>query len=332
MNPLDLTGPEFLRFYIPYGLCVVALAWLVRNLLDRAAGLSPSARWAPGIYPREGDAYAIAFLRGGRQEAVRTVLGRLVSAGLVTVEDHLVRALPKSAQEAAQLQPIEQTALGALKPEEALRAGKAERRIQEALEMHLWEIESELTREGLLPVGERRTADRVLLIGTWLAVGGLGLVKIGVAISRGRFNIGFLILLLIGFSLLISRLLRVPRRTNAARQYLDWLQESHRGLVRMLESGRRDSPGELALAAGIYGLTEVPGLSPLGRAFQPAPATQRKEDERKEGGGSSCSSGGGCGSSSGSSCSSGSSGSSDSGGSSCGGGCGGGGCGGCGGG
>jgi uncharacterized protein (TIGR04222 family) len=315
MNPLDLTGSEFLRFYVPYGLCIVALAWLVRALVDRAAGPTPSARWTLGTYPREGDAYAIAFLRGGRREAVRTVLGRLVSAGLLEVDGPLARALPEASERASQLQLIEGTAWGALEREVTLPAAEAEQRLQRALEPHLREIEDKLTREGLLPGPERKTAFRTLAAVTWLTVVGLGLAKLVVAISRGRWNVGFLILLLIGFSILIVRLLRPPQPTNAGKQYLDWLQESHRGLVRMLESGRRDNAGELALAAGIYGLAAVPGLAALGRSFQPVPVKRL----RKEGDSSSSSSGCGSGSSG---CSSGSS---------CGGGCGGGGCGGCGG-
>ena len=154
MNPLDLTGPEFLRFYVPYGLCVVALAWLARALLNRAAGAFPSARWLPGAYPREGDAYAIAFLRGGRQEAVRTVLARLVSAGLVQVENRLVVALPEPEAGRVRLQPIERTVWDALTTE-MLPAAEAEQRLQRALEPHLREIEDELTREELLPGRDR---------------------------------------------------------------------------------------------------------------------------------------------------------------------------------
>ena len=304
MNPLDLTGPEFLRFYVPYGLCVSVLAWLVRLVLDRVPGPTPSARWTPGTYPREGDAYKIALLRGDRQEAVRTVLGRLLSDKLIDVGDQLVRKLPEAERAAARLQPIEVAALGTLKMGESLRAGKAEQRIQTAIEPHLREIESELEREGLLPQRTRKTAYNVLWAAAWLAVGGLGIAKIVVALSRGRLNLGFLVLLLIGFTVLIARLLVPKHRTRAAQKYLDWLQESHRGLVQMIESGRRNSVGEMALAAGIYGLASVPDLQPLRQAFQPPPQTHSSDS-----------------SSSGSSCSS----------SSCGGGCGGGGCGGCGG-
>lgn len=305
MNPLDLTGPEFLRFYVPYGLCGVALGWLMRMVLERLPGPEPSARWTPGTYPREGDAYAIALLRGGRPEAARTFLGRLVSAGLLEVDDRQVRAVPGMQEASAQLQPLERTAWHALQSHLPLAATEAQQRLESALDADLRAIDGELAREGLVPAGSRKTALQALLLATWLAVGGLGVLKILVAISRGRLNLGFLILLVLGFTWLIVRLLRLPRQTQAARRYLDWLQESHRGLVRLLESGRRDHAGEMALAASIYGLAAIPGLSPLGTACQPPPPAQ--------------SSGSGCGS--GSSCSSGSS---------CGGGCGGG-CGGCGG-
>jgi len=317
MNPLDLTGPEFLRFYVPYGLCVVALAWLVRLLLDRAPGPA-SSRWAPGIYPREGDAYAIAMLRGGRTEAARTLLGRLVSAGLLDVVSRQVHAAPEADERSAQLQPVEATAWSALERQIPLDAAEAQQRLEGSLSPTLLAIEDELAREGLIPSREKRKVFQALVAAAWLAVGGLGLAKLAVAISRGRWNIWFLILLLIGFTVLILRLLRPPHRTHAARQYLDWLRESHRGLVHMLETGRRGGAGEMALAAGIYGLSAVPPLAALGTAFQPTPPSRRQD-------GSSSSSSSGCGSGSSDS------GSSDSGGSSCGGGCGGGGCGGCGG-
>ncbi len=312
MSVLDLTGPEFLRFYVPYGLCILALAWLLRAFLAWTASAPPSTRWTPGVYPREHDAYAIAFLRGGSREVVQTVLGRLVSARLVNVEDRQVTARPAIEKATAQLLPVEELAWSAL-PETPLDAEKAERQIKQAIGSRLQDIEKDLAHEGLLPSRERKTTFRALAVVAWLAVGGLGLAKLAVALARGRSNVGFLVLLLLGITLLTVRLLRPPHRMRAGKKYLEWLQESHRGLVNMLESGRREAAGEVALAAGIYGITAVPGLTVLYTALQPVPP-QRRNDS---------SSSGGCGSSA----------SSDSGGggSSCGGGCGGGGCGGCGG-
>ncbi|HKH47357.1 MAG TPA: TIGR04222 domain-containing membrane protein [Thermoanaerobaculia bacterium] len=309
MNPLDLTGPEFLGFYLPYGLCILALAWLVRALLYRSMSSPPDERRTPGTYPLEDDAYAIAFLRGGAPEAVRTVLGRLVGAEMLRVKDNQVRALGDPQSQAAQLEPIESTAWSAFTPGVSYRAVEAEQGVSGAISTHLREIEEELARQGLLPTHAWRSAFRALSALAGLAVLGLGLAKLLVAFSRGKSNVGFLILLLIGFGIAVIRLLPVPRQTRAGRRYLDWLQESHRGLFQMFTSGRRGGAGEMALAAGIYGLAAVPDLIPLGAAFQPV------RPVRGDSGSSSCGSGG-------SSCSSGSS---------CGGGCGGGGCGGCGG-
>lgn len=311
MNPLEWTGPAFLAFYIPYGLCIVALAWLARTLflaLQRQDTF-PNTRWMPGIYPRETDAPVIAFLRGGHREAVRTLLSRLVGLGLVEVEGRQVRA--RSADpNAALLQPIERDAWRAL-DHSARSAADAESRVQKAVAPHLQEMSQMLADQGLLTGDAQKTALRRLLAVTWLAVGGLGLLKLVVGLARARTNVGFLILLLIGFTFLIFRLLKLPRRLPAGDRYLSWLQEAHRGLVQRIESGQRDGAGDLAIAAGIYGLAAVPALAPLGLAFDPAEDPSRRND-----------SGGGCSSSS----------SSDGGGDSGGGDGGGGGCGGCGGG
>lgn len=304
MNPLDLSGPEFLRFYVPYGVFFLILAGLLRALLQRSLGPQPDARWMPGTYPREGDAHAIAFLRGGPQEAARTVLGRLASAELVKLEDLQVHPLSEPRTGVLQLQPIERKAWSALENGAPLPATKAVECVRTAIEPHLRGIEEELGRQGLLPTAEWKRAFYALTIVTWVVVGGLGLVKLGVALARGRFNVGILIVLLIVFTWAIVRWLRPPRQTPGGRRYLEWLRESHRGLVDMIASGRRDNPGELALATGIYGLAAVPVLADLGFAFAPPPQVRRRDGDS---GGGGC--GGGCGGS----------------------GCGGGGCGGCGG-
>ena len=67
MNPLDLTGPEFLRFYLVYGVVGLLLAWILRRSLLRGFEVPPEGRrLKPGRYPTEEDSYAVALLRGGR--------------------------------------------------------------------------------------------------------------------------------------------------------------------------------------------------------------------------------------------------------------------------
>jgi hypothetical protein len=67
VNPLDLTGPEFLQFYLVYGMVGLLLAWMLRRSLLRSFEVPPEGRrLKPGRYPGEEDAYAVALLRGGR--------------------------------------------------------------------------------------------------------------------------------------------------------------------------------------------------------------------------------------------------------------------------
>jgi len=293
MNPLDFRGPEFLAFYVPYSLLVLALAlaarWLWKNALGKESGMP---LWTPGVYPRDGDAYAIALMRGGPKEVVNTVLGRLFSCNLLEVSDRVLRR--SDIPEGPTLDPIEAEALQVF--DQAVVGAQAEKEVRKAIESHLRRLAEDLERQGLIPSsGQRRGYWNICGLAL-LAVSGLGLAKLLVAMARGRTNTDNLILLLILFTGLGYYFLRPPLRTRSGDKYLDWLKESHRGLVNLITSGRRDDLREMALLAGIYGLKTLPVFSPLHTALHPP----------SDGGGDS---GGGCG----------------------GGGCGGGGCGGCGG-
>ena len=330
MNPLDLRGPEFLQFYLLYGLAVFGLAWVWRNrLLSAAEPTLDVLRWTPGVYPREGDAYEIALLRGGSQEVVRTILGRLVASGRIGL---LGRSLRLSEGNGPQnLPPIEASALDALSNAPAgIDISAGERVIHRAVEPYLAPLAADLDHQRLTFSSEQVRKLRSVRLMALAAILGLALVKAAVAIGRGRTNLGFLLLLTIGYAAAGYFLLAPPSHTRAARRYLSWLQESHRGLAAMLNNGRRESEDEMALAAGIYGLQALPVLGLYHAAQQPPP---RRDDRRREdGGGSSCGTGG-SGSDSSSMFSGDSGGGCDGGGGGgCGGGgCGGGGCGGCGG-
>ena len=304
MNPLDLTGPEFLAFYVPYGVIVLAFAWVVRAVTALTPSPPEGTRWAPGSYPREGDAYAIALLRAGAPEAVRTLLSRLASMKLIRVENRKVRTAALRNGE-RQLQPIELTAWRAVSSGAPVLAPQAQALVDRAARPHFEEIRRELAEQGLVPGPERRSVLRAIQLLTWLAVVGLGLAKLVVALDRGRTNVGFLVVLIVVFWIVIVFVLRPPLRTSAGSRYLKWLQESHRELVQKLGTDRRDSHGDLALAAGIYGLgglTTIPVLASLDSALHPRRhsnsggdgPTSSSSDSGGDGGGSSCG-GGGCG-------------------------------------
>jgi uncharacterized protein (TIGR04222 family) len=315
MNPLDLRGPDFLAFYIPYAFVVFSMALVVRWILKGSLGEEPVlARWRPGVYPREGDTYAIALMRGGPAEVARMVLGRLVSCNLLEVSGLLLRRCTPPGTWPS-IDPIESQALQVF--DNAVVAAQAEKEVRNTIEPHLRTLADDLERQGLIPSSGQRQGYWQICGFALAAVSGLGLVKLLVALMRGRGNVGYLTLLLILFTGLGYYLLKPPLRTRSGDQYLNWLKDSHRGLINLLSSGRRDDLGEMALIAGIYGLGILPVFGPLNTALkQPIPNPAGRGDAGGAGGGcgggvSSCGSGGGggCG----------------------GGGCGGGGCGGCGG-
>ena len=285
LGPLDFRGPEFLAFYIPYSLAVFVVALAARWLWKNAMGSEPTLpRWSPGVYPREGDAYAIALMRGGPREVATTVLGRLFSCNLIEVSDRILRR-PAAPGSWPSLDPIETEALRIF--DNAVLAPQADKEVQKAIGPRLRELAEDLERQGLIPGPGQRQGYWTICGLALLAVSGLGLVKLLVALARGRTNVDYLVILLAAFTWLGYRFLRPPLRTRAGDQYLDWLKESHRGLVNLVTSGRREDLREMALIAGIYGLSTLPVFSPLHTALKP-PSNSGGD------GGGSCG-GGGCG-------------------------------------
>lgn len=305
MNPLDMTGPEFLQFYLIYGVAGLVLAGLLRIFLTHGSdSASGGQRWTPGYYPHDDEAYGIALLRGGRKEAVRTLLGRLVTSGLVALEGGVLRREPADETNLTSMERRALSALGAVHS-----VPEAEQRIAETLAPELNHLESDLGNQGVVPSPGQRQGLRLLLTLALLIIPGLGLAKLAVALSRGKTNIFFLLILLAVYTVAVVALLRPPRVTRAGRRYLAWLRESHQGLRNMLADGRRNDPAEALLAAGIFGLAAVPAFSMIHDQFEP----RRKQDGSSDGGhggdggsshscssgdgggGSSCGGGGGCG-------------------------------------
>jgi uncharacterized protein (TIGR04222 family) len=291
VNPLDLRGPEFLLFYCGLGVAITVVAWLTRRMSERGDTPRPLT-----------DYLEIAFLRDGAGEAVRVAVLTLIDRGALSVDAQMVvaakdaaRRVTKATERAIVTRVAEAARMADLLADEAVTAAVTA------------ECEPELVRRGLLPdAGQRASRNRLWLLsaGTLVLVAAL---KIGVALARGRSNIGFLVLL--GFAFLIATAVAThPRRTPAGNALVGDLRTLFGGLKDRASSLRPQSGGtDLALLIAVFG---------VGAALPVYPEAQKlfPQSGASHGGGGSDSS---CGSSSGSSC-----------GSSCGGG--GGGCGGCG--
>ncbi len=267
MNPLDLRGPAFVQFYLVFGVAALFAAWYARKLLVWALDSEPRAgRWAPGTFPPEADAYAIARLRLNRDEAARTVVGYLLLAKLIALERQTIKR-PPGTPIASNLMPIERQGLSAIGDGEASMT--VARKVSAAIDPQLSAMEDELEREGVMWPRLRLAPFRVLRGLTLLAVAGLGVAKLVVAVLRGHGNVGFLIFMTIVYALVAYGVLAPPRVRRAGTRYLDWLRQSHAGLLDQAVAGRPLQPRQITLAAAIFGVQLVPALAPLVVALRP---------------------------------------------------------------
>ena len=289
MNPFDLRGPDFLAFYFAVGVATLAVVWLLRRAHESKDTVAPVLN----------DYLEIAYLRGGANEALRVATMNLINRGLIDVgtRDRLHALDPQARVDKAS----ERALLGKFRaPEDATRIFSDETLHRAVTD----ECRPVLARMGLVPdTSQQLTRAFLLVVGaSWLA--GLAVLKILVALSRGRSNILFLVVEASLFCWLLYKATH-PLRTPSGDALLADLRTLFAGLR---QRGRSLVQGvdtqDFALLVAVFGMAALPPAFSFDRVF------------RKASDSSSSSCGSGCGSSSG--------------GSSCGGGGCGGGCGGCG--
>jgi len=289
MNPFALHGFDFLAFYLVTGIAVVVglRLWIRRSETDDSRG-------APNLT----DPYLIAQLRAGPNEALRVATVSLVDRGLLDASDDTLSTHGDDAERRVQ-RPIEKAILRHFR-----NPGKAWEVFKDAgAQMACNTYEDALARAGLVADG-RTLAQRFPAFALALALlVGIAAIKIGIALSEGRHNIGFTILLAIVFSIVALAIWR-KRLTGRGVAMLGDLRSLFarlRGRAGSLRKGGQTN--EAALLAAVFGIAVLPTLAfGFTRKLYP-----------KAGDGSSC----------GSSCSSSSSCGSSCGGGGCGGGCGG---------
>lgn len=324
-NPL--AAMDGISFLILYGFVIfftVTTLGYFRTHLDETDRLG-----IPAIPPQV-DPFETAYLRGGPNELARTVVFSLRRKGAIVIAngEKVAYLRPAEMTVPTRLTDIEQKALAWIGYEREvgeLFSGKATLVDELARWTDIYKFG--LERRQLLWPQEladkfwRRTGTALSLIA------GLGLYKIAAAVSIGRFNIIFTVLLMIGGMIAVGIVGRRPRRTKLGDAYLDRLRLVFEPTKYSIDSLNEDlienatpasasfaSVDPVLLSVGVFGTAALTStLYPdVNQAFR-----KSHQDSGGAGGGSSCGS-----SCSTSSCSSGSS--------SCGSGCGGcgGGCGG----
>jgi uncharacterized protein (TIGR04222 family) len=284
MNPFDLSGPSFLVFYIVFAVIVVVAVKLAIDTAEQGA---------PPALPLS-DPYQIAWLRGGTAEAARIAVLALTDRGLLAIQgDDLVNFGPARS---FVREPLERAILA-----RCAQSGTAATAVLDdpAVEQACAVYQAQLERLQLMPdPAMRARRNRWLAIATAILLG-VAVIKIDIAIGRGKYNLGFLIILGLIALWVMWRLTR-RRRTSLGNRMVKDLRRLFRALRQRAASIRSGAmTSDTVLLAAVFGLSVLPGtgFADLLRVYK-----------------KSASSGGGCGTSCGSGC-----------------GGGGGGCGGCGG-
>ena len=298
MNPFDLRGPEFLIFYLVLSAMVLGVLILLRRKSESSNATKIDLA----------DPYLIASLRGGDNEVIRVALVSLIDRGLLIVNGTQVKRADHVSPDSVR-PALERELLKKCETPREVSSLLNDAKVNSACR----EYHERLQRAGLLPE-ESVTEARQLRL--WIAVailGGVGIIKVVVALERGRTNVLFLIILIIA-AIVLAFKTSFPRLTAAGAAMLTDVQTLYAGLKGRAASIR---PGGATIDAMM--LVAVFGVDMLeGEAFAYTKRLFPRAQSSATGSGDvySCSSWFG----------------SSSGGSSCGGGsgCGGGGCGGCG--
>jgi len=281
-NPLDLYGPEFLLFYIAIAI-VLNFVFYLWVRFSEPTGV-PDAR----MHALLRDPYMLAYLRGGAVETIKLAIFGMTERGLLKPTNALVKSDAKAIttnnnviEKQVAAQCLTSQHVHDLAKMSSLRM-VADHYAEPLKECGLVASQSEYNRR--LPM--------LLLIGGLLVL--LSGAKISIAISRGRHNIMFLVVLSV-FAMFICWRIFMTQRTRRGTHALQMQQSLfHRLLNRVKQLSNNGATNEAILAAAAFGFSKLPSARfPLAHLLRRDP-----RQNTSSGDSSSCSSscgGGGCG-------------------------------------
>ncbi len=283
---MSVTGPQFLLLYVV--LAVAANLWL---------------RWHYGAREREArmgalsltnDPYQIALLRGGPEEAIRVAVVTLLDRGLLTEEDGRLFA-PRADATALVRHPLDRALLECFRVPAPAEQAITSRTALAACKTY----EQALEKNQLLAGRKTRAARFTPLVLALAFMLGVAVVRIVYALSRGRTNVGFLILLAIICAVALVIAYR-KRLTALGADTLRGLERLYAGAKRRIAQSVSPADSfDASLVAAVFGLAALPAdqFPFLARVFPPPKSSHSGGTDS----GSSCSScgsscgGGGCG-------------------------------------
>lgn len=288
---LDLPGPDFLNVFGVLVIAVLAATALVIHFADRTDPVPPPV-------PEHPDAMEVAFLQGGVNQVIRTVIYDLVQRGYATLgKDDRVEPTGKTPRP-GELDAVEShvLALLAARPKaHELFGNRAQRKAMLAV---LEPVRARLAAQDLVkPDSVKAWRHRAQIAGALLLLGFAG-AKLYVSVTSGNANVSYLVFLCAASILALLALAYVMTRSHASRRgraWLEALQLAYRPrldeAVSRLGAGPAETrafDGASLFLIGLYGFAPLRGTSEaaFARHFRRA----------------SIESGGSCGSSCGGSC------------------------------
>ena len=213
---LHLPGPQFLAFYGIVAVIVLVAASLLMFFADTTGTDN-----LPSV-PASPDPIEVAYLSGGVNAVLRTVVYDLRQLGLLTLEkDNRLVAAGAAPTTLTRMQRrvldkvLDRPEIGSLFKDKSLRS---------SLEAILDPMRARLMANGLLrPDAVRRTRDWTLGLGL-LILSGLAAAKIEIALSLGITKIEFLIFLAILSSVCLFLLVSFFSRRAASRRGRAYLE------------------------------------------------------------------------------------------------------------
>lgn len=284
-NPFDLRGPQFLLFYVVFG---VSVNLLLRFLIRRSEKKDAPAHWDYA------DPYKIAYLRAGIFEALRVAIFSLVDRGLLKATGDLIVSEAK-AKNLVQ-RPIEKSVVKLFDRSREIKDVFSDAETEGAGE----EYRRILVREGLLADSDTFVRRMALAVAALCLIVGVSGIKIVVAFMRGRFNVGFLLLLSIVFTVWAVATWR-RQRTGAGDEIILQMTQRFRSL--RLRAGSLRPGGmtsDAAFLAAVFGLAALSGdYFPFVKVLFPKASSTNGSSYTGGCGSSGCGSsgcgGGGCG-------------------------------------
>ena len=285
-NVLNWYGTPFLLLYLA----------LLPAALVLALSLSALARPSGRYVERFDSPYELAFLRGGQPRAFAAMLGKLVAVGAITVSKSRrsggwIRRAEDDIDHSENLTLEEQRMLSAIPMGKEISLKNLSKSVGTIFD----EIKERLIRGGALISNGGRAFVQFLMSVPFVLLALLGVLKIGIGISRDKPCLYLLILVVLTFVAMTFVVKKAPRRTREADRFWKRARKPLQSEARQnLSSG---SEAAVPVAVAVLGTSAVSNIEGF-EDFHPAVRYLEQQAARTTTGDGGCGSGcggGGCG-------------------------------------